>query len=362
MEYTDHLKLVKFAANEKFRISQNENSMNTNMEALDNAYGDVISGLAIVATGDSHAAISLGQFVYVTQHETLDDGFYTAQVDIAEDAALSSSNLTAAQSGALNSVGRSTIRDIPFTLTVSDWTTISGGFKATYNSAYIPASCMWDVMYDKSYRTYAKGDFIADMKSGGGGIEFTTATKPTGTVTGNIRVIASDDGKIPVVLEGTVTPIANGGTGQSSLAGAQNALGIADINSKIGTVPSGQTVEGQISALNSNLSKFSKVLWQGNSFTSGSISVPELGNYRIWEFFFTDTVSMLVTAAGSNTILWGGTSVGAYSSEGINTLACRYAVSGTTISIDSSNRGYTNGTKSNYGGFTEGLVRIVGIV
>lgn len=60
-------------------------------------------GIAIVANGNTHAAITTGQYVYVKGHSTLAEGMYTATAAIAENATLSSSNLTAA-SGGLNTI------------------------------------------------------------------------------------------------------------------------------------------------------------------------------------------------------------------------------------------------------------------
>lgn len=59
-------------------------------------------GVAIVAVGDTHDAISSGQFVFVRSHPTLAKGMYKATAAIAANGALSTSNLTADGSGGLN--------------------------------------------------------------------------------------------------------------------------------------------------------------------------------------------------------------------------------------------------------------------
>lgn len=109
---------------------------------------------------------------------------------------------------------------------------------------------------------------------------------------------------------------------------------------------------------------YGKILWDGSAFTSGSINVPDLDKYRVFEFFFSDTLSILVTKSGSFNIIWGGINFGTYGSDTISTIACRYASSdiSKTITINSNNRGYSDGTNSNYSGKTDGLIRIVGIV
>jgi hypothetical protein len=60
--------------------------------------------IAIVANGNTHAAIAAGQFVYVRGHATLSEGLYTASTNIASGATLSTSNLTAVPGGGLNAL------------------------------------------------------------------------------------------------------------------------------------------------------------------------------------------------------------------------------------------------------------------
>jgi hypothetical protein len=54
--------------------------------------------------GNTHAAISSGQYVYVRQHGSLSEGLYKATTNIAANGTLSGSNLTAVSGGGLNSV------------------------------------------------------------------------------------------------------------------------------------------------------------------------------------------------------------------------------------------------------------------
>ena len=56
-------------------------------------------GIGIRTNGDTHIAISAGEFVFVQNHDTLSTGLYTAKSNIAADAALSTSNLTAVPNG-----------------------------------------------------------------------------------------------------------------------------------------------------------------------------------------------------------------------------------------------------------------------
>lgn len=75
---------------------------NDSVDAEDAAIAALQDGLAIVANGNTHAAIAAGQFVFVKNHDTLATGLYTANSAIAANATLTSSNLTADPSGGLN--------------------------------------------------------------------------------------------------------------------------------------------------------------------------------------------------------------------------------------------------------------------
>lgn len=119
----------------------------------------------------------------------------------------------------------STMREIPFNILVSDWTSVSGEYTATVSSAYVTGTSKDFVVFDGSIRL-ANDDITTTKASGGGGIVFTTGEIPAGTITGNIYAVDNEDGKLAVVVESTVMPIANGGTGAATMTGAQQNLGI----------------------------------------------------------------------------------------------------------------------------------------
>lgn len=89
------------------------NNLTTSTEGglLDASQGKVLKdsldatqgSMAIIAVGDTHNAITAGQYVYVRGHSTLAEGLYTATSNIAANSALTSSNVTAA-GGALNAL------------------------------------------------------------------------------------------------------------------------------------------------------------------------------------------------------------------------------------------------------------------
>lgn len=110
--YTTNLNLKKPAQSDKIRIAD----INGNSDDIDAAFGaigtssvatqigNIESGIAIVSVGDTHAAISAGQYVYVKGHGTLNEGLYTANSALAANASLTSSNVTAVSGGGLNSL------------------------------------------------------------------------------------------------------------------------------------------------------------------------------------------------------------------------------------------------------------------
>lgn len=69
--------------------------------------GDLTSlqkGVAILSVGNTHAAVSTGQYVYVRDHGTLSDGLYRAKENIAANGTLSTSNVSSLSSGGLNAL------------------------------------------------------------------------------------------------------------------------------------------------------------------------------------------------------------------------------------------------------------------
>lgn len=105
--YTTNLNLKKPATSDKIRIAD----FNNNSDLIDSAYGDqdtsmgkLGGGMAIIATGNVHSAITAGQFVYVRKHNDLTEGLYTADSNISANGTLSASNLSAVSGGGLNTV------------------------------------------------------------------------------------------------------------------------------------------------------------------------------------------------------------------------------------------------------------------
>lgn len=107
MANTQNLDLVKPLGTDHALVSV----LNSNSDKID-AYAGAVNagldglrdGLGILANGNTHAAITSGQFVYVKNHQTLPEGLYKASTNIAANGTLSTSNLTADSSGGLNAL------------------------------------------------------------------------------------------------------------------------------------------------------------------------------------------------------------------------------------------------------------------
>lgn len=101
---TTHYGLTKPLGTEYYNISV----PNGNMDKIDTALHALGSGLAIIATGDTHAAAASGDFIYIHSHGTLTEGLYKATTSIAQNATLSGSNVTAVTGGGLNALASNT--------------------------------------------------------------------------------------------------------------------------------------------------------------------------------------------------------------------------------------------------------------
>lgn len=122
---TTNFGLTKPAYNESADVAV----INTNMDTVDEVMGknqNLAKGaqgaIAIVADGDTHVAITAGQYVYVRNNtHGLAEGLYTASSNVSANANITSSNMTAVSGGGLNALNSKLTS--PTTITVTAYGT-----------------------------------------------------------------------------------------------------------------------------------------------------------------------------------------------------------------------------------------------
>ena len=141
MANTQNLDLVKPLGTDHALVSV----LNSNSDKID-AYAGAVNagldglrdGLGILADGNTHAAVTSGQFVYVKNHQTLPEGLYKATANIAANGTLSTSNLAADSAGGLNALNEQigtlpikSIQDIPIVSGDYTWNQIGNVYRTT---------------------------------------------------------------------------------------------------------------------------------------------------------------------------------------------------------------------------------------
>lgn len=84
-----------------FVIGRSTNGWNFNKTVgyLDSSFKATRSAIAIIADGNTHIAVSTGEYLYIKNHNSLSEGLYIATASIAQNGTLSSSNVTAITRG-----------------------------------------------------------------------------------------------------------------------------------------------------------------------------------------------------------------------------------------------------------------------
>lgn len=117
---------------------------NDTVDAYDAAIAKMDGAMAILATNNTHAAVLTGQYVYVRKHGTLTEGLYKANSDIAQNATLNSTNLSAVSKGLGGEVSALSdqIGDCPILgtlITVSVSLSTAGDFSETFTAPTAPS-------------------------------------------------------------------------------------------------------------------------------------------------------------------------------------------------------------------------------
>lgn len=127
---TTNFGLTKPAYNEAADVAV----INTNMDTVDTVMGvnrnlakGAQAGLAIVADGDTHAAITAGQYVYVRNNtHSLAEGLYVASANVSANGNITGSNMTAVSSGGLNALNSKILFNRIWRVTITGTTDSNG--------------------------------------------------------------------------------------------------------------------------------------------------------------------------------------------------------------------------------------------
>lgn len=107
--------------------------------------------------------------------------------------------------------------------------------------------------------------------------------------------------------------------------------------------------------------KLKRLHYNGTTpFTSGSLTIPNIDAYTMFLANYSNGARLVLFSAGA--IMYGGNFALGYSSPSIGMAGASYALSGTTLTINQIRQGYTDGTTSNYGGSTVGLVGLFAVI
>ena len=139
-------------------------SQSSSIDNLKNTDNALESGLAIVANGNTHAAITSGQYVYVKNHSTLAEGMYTASTAIAANETLTTSNLTAINAGGLNALNsKCTLKKVTETFTSDNYSWIYFPENRTIISARLENKASFIVTSIENMIQLTRGYYEQDM-------------------------------------------------------------------------------------------------------------------------------------------------------------------------------------------------------
>lgn len=140
-------------------------------------------------------------------------------------------------------------------------------------------------------------------------------------------------------LPSTDTPISAGNLNKIENGIYDNSLKadqVGDLTNLTTTEKS--TLVGAINENNASIKKIGKLLYEG-SFTTGTITVDGISNYTV-------IIAIVGGATCIGSLQYGMGGAGGYGSYSTSIYNYRFGVNGDTLTIDSNNRGGSNGTSN----------------
>lgn len=185
--------------------------------------------------------------------------------------------------------------------------------------------------------------------SGGGGD--VSAGMLAIVVNGHATPVGADAGQYVIVKNSTIEGITDGLYKAAVPIPANTVLYDTDFGPEIDN--------GGFNSLGGALSKYGKVLWDGNLSGAGSITVPDLDSYALIGVIsgYGDMYMMI----GNQTR--GGTLYGTYAGSAISQLAYRFDSSNNVMTVKNDDQGITDGTHTTYSGYQNcALIRVIGLI
>ena len=193
--------------------------------------------------------------------------------------------------------------------------------------------------YSASWQDPSGGDVTADML----GI----------VIDGNSTPVGAAVGQYVIVKDSTISGVTDGLYKAALPIPANTAIDDTYLNNKVD--------DGGLNSLGDKLSKYGKVLWEGNFSGPGNLYVPGISNY---------VLVGIVPAAGSGASMMIGSSMrgglvfGTYASAGSDSIAYRFGYSAPdTLTVSNNDRGAAIGGGTTYSGDANcNIIKIIGLI
>jgi hypothetical protein len=191
--------------------------------------------------------------------------------------------------------------------------------------------------------------------------------KATGDAIAALGSSVSD--MLGIVIDGNSTPV-GASAGQyvivknSTISGVTDGLYTAALaipaNTAIDATYLTAVSNGGFNSLGVALSKYGKVLWEGNLSGAGSITVPDLDSYAVVGIISGFGYQYMMVGHPAR----GGMLYGGYRNNTITQLAYRFGYpDNNVLSVSNDDRGVTDGTNTTYSGNAScALIRVIGLI
>lgn len=156
--------------------------------------GDVLTGQVFYAASGLRSTGTLSDFTGATASAAGTHGLVPAPAIADREKYLRGDGTWAAMQW------NAMFRDIPFSILTTDWESVTGGYEYTLETSHVTASSKDITILDETIRNLT-GDMSTAKVSGGGGIVFTAASLPSGTISGTLYTIDNMDGKTNVIVD-----------------------------------------------------------------------------------------------------------------------------------------------------------------